>query len=198
MLLAVEAFLRFSSSTITQAAQNHSQHFGKLFVSFMRTCWSVFPKCIAISKAEFLGLLFKQYFSAQTLLWWLIVSIQGLRSKNAMQLAFTLGFSPNGKDHIPRNPWEGLSVGVNCLSRSSLPSWWNIREAIKIFSNFFRLSMGWNPFVNFKVSLEKWVMNAFWRHTLPIPFRHIPFCLVSFCSPPKKSTVAKIIEITCQ
>lgn len=136
----------------------------------MRTCWSVFSKCIATAKAEFLGLLFKHYFSTQNLLWWLIVSIQGLHSKNVTQLAFTLGFSPNGKDHIPRNPWGDLSVDVSCLSHCSLVSWWKICEAITISSNFFRFSMGWSLtiVVNFKVSLEKWVCMHF--GVIPYPF----------------------------
>lgn len=75
-------------------------------------------------------------------------------------------------------------MSVNFLSHCSFASWWKTYEAITIFSNTFRLSMGWShrAFVNFQVSLEKWVMLAFWHHTLPTSFRHTFFSGLFFYS----------------
>lgn len=124
----------------------------------------------------------------------------GTTQQERYAACFHFVFLPNCKDHIGRNPWESLSASVKHLTHCSLAFWCRICEVTPIFSNFFRLSTCWNltVFANFKVGLEKWIMHTFWYHTLPIPFRHIHFCLVSFCSPPKKSAVAKIIVIACQ
>lgn len=75
-------------------------------------------------------------------------------------------------------------MSVNFLSHCSFASWWKTYETITIFSNTFRLSMGWShrAFVNFQVSLEKWVMLAFWHHTLPTSFRHTFFSGLFFYS----------------